>query len=118
MRFVHVASRYEEDVFGQTTIGFPTAGYADCPAEKQRLGSGAFFTDEGACSKELAVNAARVEAWRRTECYKLFQEVRGVLDVSVSVPHNWRVGCDELFHVITLRVICGISPSTKPRNTQ
>ena len=88
MRFVHVASRYEEDVFGQTTIGFPTAGYADRPAEKQRLGSGAFFTDEGACSKELAVNAARVEAWRRTECYKLFQEVRGALNRSVPVPHS------------------------------
>ena len=72
---MHVASRYEEDAFGTTTIGFPTSPYSERPGEKPRLGSGAFFTDEVACAKELAINAGRIEAWRRTECYKLFQEV-------------------------------------------
>ena len=55
-----------------------------------------------------APGAARVEAWRRTECYKLFQEVRGVLKISVPVPHSGSVGYDELFHVITLRVILAL----------
>ena len=75
MRFVHVASSYEEETLATTTIGFPSATYADRPGDKPRLGSGAFFTDDSACAKELAVNAGRVEAWRRTECYKLLQEV-------------------------------------------
>lgn len=81
MRFVHVASRYEEDATGTTTIGYPTSAYSERPGEKPRLGSGAFFTDDMAGSKELAVNLGRIEAWRKTDCcYKLFQEVsfRGI----------------------------------------
>ncbi|KAH9941624.1 mesa protein [Epithele typhae] len=75
LRFVHVASRYEEDALGTTAIGYPTAAYAErAPNERPRLGSGPFFADDGAAGKELAANAGRIEAWRRTECYKLFQE--------------------------------------------
>ncbi|KAI0760198.1 spindle pole body interacting protein [Fomes fomentarius] len=73
MRFVRVASRYEEDAFGSTSIGYPSSAYFERPGEKPRLGSGAFFTDDSALAKELALNMGRIEAWRRTECYKLFQ---------------------------------------------
>ncbi|KAI0366822.1 spindle pole body interacting protein [Pilatotrama ljubarskyi] len=73
IRFVRVAARYEEDVLGSTSIAWPTAPYTERPGEKPRLGSGGFFADEATCAKDLAVNASRIEAWRRTECYKLFQ---------------------------------------------
>ncbi|KAI0739001.1 mesa protein [Daedaleopsis nitida] len=74
MRFVRVASRYEEDALGSTSIGYPSTLYCERPGDKPRLGSGAFFMDEVSCAKELASNAGRIEAWRRTECYKLYQE--------------------------------------------
>ena len=75
LRFVRVASRYEEDLLGSTSIGFPSSSYTERPGEKSRLGSGAFFLDDAACTKELAINAGRIEAWRRTECYRLYQTV-------------------------------------------
>ncbi|KAI9067011.1 spindle pole body interacting protein [Trametes sanguinea] len=73
LRFVRIAGRYEEDVLGSTSISWPTASYTERPGEKPRLGSGAYFADETTCARDLAVNASRIEAWRRTECYKLFQ---------------------------------------------
>ncbi|KAI0656871.1 spindle pole body interacting protein [Cubamyces menziesii] len=73
MRFVRIAARYEEDLLGSTSIAWPTAPYTERPGEKPRLGSGAYFVDEATCARDLAVNASRIEAWRRTECYKLFQ---------------------------------------------
>ncbi len=75
-----MASRYEEDLLGSTTIGYPSTTYTERPGEKPRLGSGAFFTDDTACTKELAINAGRIEAWRRTECYRLYQAVRAFSD--------------------------------------
>lgn len=70
-----MASRYEEDLLGSTSIGFASSSYTERPGEKPRLGSGAFFLDDAACTKELAINAGRIEAWRRTECYRLYQTV-------------------------------------------
>ncbi|KAI0819413.1 spindle pole body interacting protein [Trametes gibbosa] len=72
-RFVRVAARYEEDLLGSTSIAWPTVMYTERPGEKPRLGSGAYFADDAACARDLAVNASRIEAWRRTDCYKLFQ---------------------------------------------
>ncbi|KAI0631091.1 spindle pole body interacting protein [Trametes polyzona] len=73
IRFVRVAARYEEDLLGSTSIAWPTVPYSERPGEKPRLGSGAYFADDATCARDLAVNATRIEAWRRTECYKLFQ---------------------------------------------
>ncbi|KAH9855323.1 spindle pole body interacting protein [Lenzites betulinus] len=73
IRFVRVAARYEEDLLGSTSIAWPTVIYTERPGEKPRLGSGAYFADDAACARDLAVNASRIEAWRRTDCYKLFQ---------------------------------------------
>ncbi|TBU25631.1 mesa protein [Dichomitus squalens] len=73
MRFVRVASLYEEEITGSTTIGYPSHPYIERPGEKPRLGSGVYFSDEVAGAKELAMNAGRIEGWRRTECYRLLQ---------------------------------------------
>ena len=75
MRFVRVASLYEEEITGSTTIGYPNHPYIDRPPEKPRLGSGVYFSDESAAARELHVNAGRIEGWRRTECYRLLQAV-------------------------------------------
>ncbi|CCM03276.1 uncharacterized protein FIBRA_05404 [Fibroporia radiculosa] len=72
-RFVRLAARYEEDTMGSTMIGYPSATYSERPGEPRRLGSGIDFVDEGMCMREIAVNASRIEAWRRTESYTLFQ---------------------------------------------
>jgi hypothetical protein len=69
-RFVRIASRWEEDVLGSTKIGYRTASFIpegpSCPAQ---LGSGVFFGDEATAVRELAANASRIEAWRRTTSY-------------------------------------------------
>lgn len=75
---MRVAARYEEDLLGSTTIAWPTMPYTERPGEKPRLGSGAYFVDDATCARDLAVNATRIEAWRRTECYKFFQIVRSL----------------------------------------
>jgi hypothetical protein len=76
-RFVRLAARYEEDVLGlETTIGYPSASFTELPGEEPRLGSGLCFADEATCVRELAANASRIEAWRRTESYTLWQQVR------------------------------------------
>ena len=79
-RFVRLASKYEEDIFGSTTIGFPCLPFqppitnsAGC------LGSGAIYPDELSKAKEMSVNAGRIEGWRMTPTYALCQRVSSVL---------------------------------------
>ncbi|KAI0720675.1 mesa protein [Cerioporus squamosus] len=104
LRFVRVASRYEEDLLGSTTIGYPSSTYSERPGEKPRLGSGAFFTDDAACAKELAINAGRIEAWRRTECYRLYQA-----DWKQSLARNPIQGFDLAHQLSRLRYAKSIS---------
>ncbi|KZT66409.1 spindle pole body interacting protein [Daedalea quercina L-15889] len=72
LRFVRLAARYEEDTMGSTMIGWPSTPYSERP-DGRRLGGGIGFLDEATFSRELALNAARIEAWRRTESYTLYQ---------------------------------------------
>lgn len=58
-----------------TAIGFPTVAYSEAAGEEHQLGSGLAFSDEAAGVRELAANASRIEAWRRTESYELWQTV-------------------------------------------
>lgn len=82
MRFVRLSARYEEDVLGAPTVGYPTLSYNVGLNGERRLGSGIAFVDEVTCIRELQVNANRIEGWRRTESYKLYQQVRiGELDI-------------------------------------
>jgi hypothetical protein len=69
-RFLRLASRYEEEITGSTNFGFPSAPFAEIPGQLPRLGSGIAFSDEATCLRELAANAHRIEAWRRTNSYK------------------------------------------------
>ncbi|KAI0346507.1 spindle pole body interacting protein [Trametopsis cervina] len=97
-RFVRLAARYEEDVLGLTTnIGYPSAPYSESPGEEPKLGSGLAFTDEAAGVRELAANASRIEAWRRTESYTLWEEDFNKLRATnpiqgVDISHQlWRL---------------------------
>jgi len=69
-RFVRLASRYEEEVTGTTKLGFPSSSFTDHPGRLPQLGSGIVFSDEATCLRELAVNAQRIEAWRKTNSYQ------------------------------------------------
>lgn len=97
-RFVKLAARYEEDVLGMSTaIGFPTQVYSEPVGEGPHLGSGLFFSDEAAGVRELAANASRIEAWRRTESCELwkhdFHKARATSPIQgFDVSHQlWRL---------------------------
>ncbi|KAJ6546440.1 mesa protein [Mycena vulgaris] len=69
LRFVRLASRYEEDMTGTTRFGYPSSAF-DSRLPNPRLGSGIVFNDESAGRKELAANSQRIEAWRKTNSYE------------------------------------------------
>ncbi|KAJ6456380.1 stabilization of polarity axis-domain-containing protein [Mycena sanguinolenta] len=69
LRFVRLASRYEEDTTGTTKFGYPSCSF-DHRQPTPRLGSGVVFNDEAAGRKELAANSHRIEAWRKTNSYE------------------------------------------------
>jgi len=73
-RFVRLASRYEEDVHGGTTIGFPGVAFNEGPGDTSQLGSGMVFLDDVTGSREVMAYASRIEGWRRTAMYRMFQE--------------------------------------------
>lgn len=71
-----LAARYEEDMLGMTTeIGYPAVAYTESPGGDPQLGSGLAFSDEAAGARELAANASRIEAWRRTDSYQRWKHV-------------------------------------------
>lgn len=69
-RFVRLASRYEEETYGATTIDFVTL-----PFIPGRLGSGLVFyaNSQEEIKRELNANAGRIEGWRRTKCYEAYK---------------------------------------------
>ncbi|KIK69427.1 hypothetical protein GYMLUDRAFT_35486 [Collybiopsis luxurians FD-317 M1] len=99
MRFVRLASRYEEETNStpattnpsdplssllsnsKTKIGYPSSPYKD-PAPSSNLGlshlgtlgSGLVFNDESLGLKELVANAHRIEGWRGTTNYRYYVE--------------------------------------------
>lgn len=82
---MRLAARYEEDFLSQqTTIGYPNSLYSERLGDRPRLGGGLCFLDEAAGHRELSANASRIEAWRRTESYKLCQAVRIVFPIGTG----------------------------------
>jgi hypothetical protein len=73
LRFIRLASRYEEEVFASTSIGYPSISYS--PANGGRLGSGAVFSDDASRQREMAANIGRIEGWRMTRSYQLWRQV-------------------------------------------
>jgi hypothetical protein len=75
-RFVRLASRYEEESTGHTTIGFKSRPFTEGTlGELGRLGSGLNFWDESGGLRELQLNSNRIEGWRRTGGYRAYQKV-------------------------------------------
>lgn len=69
-RFVRLASRYEEEVTGSTTFGYPSGAFVENLSRPSQLGSGIVFNDDTLGMKELSANAHRIEAWRKTSSYR------------------------------------------------
>lgn len=69
-RFVRLASRYEEDTYGTTSIDYPTLSFVP-----GRLGSGLVFYTNNAeeVKREIQSNAGRIEGWRRTKSYDSYK---------------------------------------------
>ncbi|CAO0795069.1 unnamed protein product [Mucor circinelloides] len=64
-RFVRLAGLYEEQMYGQTQIGWPS--------NEIHLGYGPVFQDEASKQRELSANASRIEGWRQSISYKYYQ---------------------------------------------
>lgn len=87
-RFIRIAARYEEGVLGSTSIWFPTLVFSETGVSTATLGlgipqgfggslgSGIVFSDESTSVREVAWNSGRIEGWRLTRCYELWQQVR------------------------------------------
>lgn len=86
MRFVRLASRYEEETYSpdptekegsskpKTKIGYPSVPFKEGQAGGGQLGSGLVFNDEALGIRELVANAIRIEGWRATNSYRYFLE--------------------------------------------
>ncbi|KAJ3748768.1 mesa protein [Lentinula detonsa] len=90
MRFVKLASRYEEETYTlglvekegnrpKTKVGYPSSPFMEgqgggANAYFGQLGSGLVFNDEASGIKELVANASRIEGWRGTNSYRYFIE--------------------------------------------
>lgn len=75
-RFVRLAARYEEEVTGTINFGHLSSFFTEIPGQGPKLGSGIAFPDEATCSRELAANSHRIEAWRKTSSYQYYIAVR------------------------------------------
>lgn len=75
LRFLRLASKYEEEKLGIATIGWPTSPFS---ATHNRLGSGFVLSPES--SRELQLHKPILDAWMNTRSYQLCKQVRFVLD--------------------------------------
>ncbi|KAK4053372.1 hypothetical protein OIV83_001536 [Microbotryomycetes sp. JL201] len=70
-RFLRLASRHEEEVSGGvTTIGWPSI-----PFSSAGLGSGLALADDGLALREMQANVGRIEGWKGTASYALYQKL-------------------------------------------
>lgn len=70
-RFLQLASRYEEDTQRMTCVGYPCSQYTYNNRTGQgSLGSGLRFSEEVAGLREVSINAARIEGWRKSPSYE------------------------------------------------
>lgn len=81
-RFVALASQYEEQAHGQTTIGL---NRTNTPESSRYMGTGLVFADEPSRYKEISANASRIEGWRSTTSYKYLQDDHKAWLVSRSI---------------------------------
>jgi hypothetical protein len=74
-RFVRLAARYEEEAYGSTKIGYRSIMFSEGSGSYSVLGSGMIFPDDSVALKEIALNANRIESWRKTKMYEYYAEV-------------------------------------------
>ncbi|KAI9345797.1 stabilization of polarity axis-domain-containing protein, partial [Zopfochytrium polystomum] len=68
-RFIDVTATYEIETIGTTGIGFTAMNTGNV-----EVGVGTFFVDEIAKRKELAMMKNRIEGWRKSKSYLLYQK--------------------------------------------
>ena len=69
-RFTSLASYQEYSHTGRTKIGFPPITFRN-----GQLGTGPVFTDDMARQREMRSNGHKIDAWRKTDSYKLYVKV-------------------------------------------
>lgn len=77
-RFCSLASYQEYAHTGRTKIGYPPSTF-----KQGRLGSGTIFTDDSQRQREMRTNGHKIDAWRKTDSYKLFVKVSYFLRMKV-----------------------------------
>jgi len=93
IRFVRLASRYEEEVTGETRFGYTSAPFMDGTATRgPTLGSGITFGDDALGMRELTANAHRLEAWRQTKSYEYCVQVSRLLIATMVALTCWLPG--------------------------
>jgi len=97
-RFVRLASRYEEEITGNTTFGYPSAPFTEAAGRPPKLGSGIAFSDEANGWKEVVLNAHRIEAWRKTNSYHYL-----VMDYAKYKTSSAIKGFDVMHQLFRLR---------------
>ncbi|KAL5481024.1 hypothetical protein ACEPAI_9965 [Sanghuangporus weigelae] len=100
-RFVRLAARYEEEYLGSTKIGYPTAPF---DPYSQQLGSGLIFPDDVSASRELALNAYRIEGWRRTKMYEYY-----MVDFQHALQTKPIQGFDVYHQIVRLKTVKNMS---------
>ncbi|TFK74262.1 mesa protein [Pluteus cervinus] len=100
MRFVRLASRYEEETTGTTQIGYLSMPFVEgLPGRPGQLGSGLVFSDEIVGIRELNANAARIDAWRRSHSYDYFKK-----DFGKQLSNNAIRGFDVFHQLFRFRL--------------
>jgi hypothetical protein len=69
-RFTSLASYQEYSHTGRTKIGFPPTTFRN-----GQLGTGTVFADDMARQREMRSNGHKIDAWRKTDTYKLYVKV-------------------------------------------
>ena len=76
-RFVQLATRYEEDSFGASALGYPSLSFSEVQGS---MGSGAVVEDP----KEMAMSTGRIDGWRRSVSYEMCKAVGHPFPLFVS----------------------------------
>ena len=97
-RFTSLASYQEYSHTGRSKIGYPPVTF-----KQGRLGSGTVFADDAHKQREMRTNGHKIDAWRRTDSYKLHAKVRP----SPSGSHHE----DEVFCFV-LTMVVGLAKGT------
>lgn len=72
-RFVRLASRWEEETYGTTSIDWPSSPFT----APNKLGSGLVVAGSPNADdfrRELLANGGRIEGWRRTKAYEQYKQ--------------------------------------------